>query len=80
MLREVLAPSRKLIAARFTGQSDGQTRHCRKRVPQDGRISLRIGGRAVDGRVSTIPSSHGERVVMRLLDKTRRVLICKVWV
>jgi general secretion pathway protein E len=40
-----------------------------KRVPQDGRISLRIGGRAVDVRVSTMPSSHGERVVMRLLDK-----------
>jgi general secretion pathway protein E len=40
-----------------------------KRVPQDGRISLRIAGRAVDVRVSTIPSGHGERVVMRLLDK-----------
>jgi len=40
-----------------------------KRLPQDGRISLRIAGRAVDVRVSTIPSSHGERVVMRLLDK-----------
>ena len=40
-----------------------------KRVPQDGRITLRIGGRAVDVRVSTLPSSHGERVVLRLLDK-----------
>ena len=40
-----------------------------KRLPQDGRISLRIAGRAVDVRVSTMPSSHGERVVMRLLDK-----------
>jgi general secretion pathway protein E len=40
-----------------------------KRIPQDGRIALRIGGRAVDVRVSTLPSSHGERVVMRLLDK-----------
>lgn len=40
-----------------------------KRVPQDGRISLKIGGRAVDVRVSTLPSSHGERVVLRLLDK-----------
>ncbi len=40
-----------------------------KRVPQDGRISLRIAGRAVDVRVSTIPSGHGERVVLRLLDK-----------
>jgi general secretion pathway protein E len=40
-----------------------------KRVPQDGRISLKVAGRAVDVRVSTIPSGHGERVVMRLLDK-----------
>ncbi len=40
-----------------------------KRLPQDGRISLRIAGRSVDVRVSTLPSSHGERVVMRLLDK-----------
>ena len=41
-----------------------------KRLPQDGRIALRLGGRAVDLRVSTIPSSFGERVVMRLLDKS----------
>ena len=40
-----------------------------RRLPQDGRISLRIGGRAVDVRVSTLPSSHGERAVLRLLDK-----------
>jgi general secretion pathway protein E len=40
-----------------------------KRLPQDGRISLRLAGRAVDVRVSTIPSGHGERVVLRLLDK-----------
>jgi len=40
-----------------------------KRLPQDGRISLRIAGRAVDVRVSTLPSGHGERVVLRLLDK-----------
>ena len=38
-------------------------------MPQDGRIALRIGGREVDVRVSTMPSSFGERVVMRLLDK-----------
>lgn len=40
-----------------------------KRVPQDGRISLTIGGKALDVRVSTLPARHGERVVMRLLDK-----------
>lgn len=40
-----------------------------KRLPQDGRIALKIGSRPVDIRVSTLPSGHGERVVMRLLDK-----------
>jgi general secretion pathway protein E len=40
-----------------------------KRLPQDGRISLRVAGRPVDVRVSTLPSGQGERVVMRLLDK-----------
>jgi general secretion pathway protein E len=41
-----------------------------KRVPQDGRVSLRIGGHEIDVRVSTIPTQHGERVVMRLLDRS----------
>jgi len=41
-----------------------------KRLPQDGRITRKLGGREVDLRVSTIPSSYGERVVMRLLDKS----------
>lgn len=40
-----------------------------KRVPQDGRVTLRIGGHDVDARVSTLPTQHGERVVMRLLEK-----------
>ena len=40
-----------------------------KRIPQDGRISLLLGGRAVDLRVSTLPSSYGERAVLRILDK-----------
>lgn len=40
-----------------------------KRVPQDGRLSVRVGGKEVDVRVSTMPSSHGERVVLRLLEK-----------
>jgi general secretion pathway protein E len=45
-----------------------------KRLPQDGRIALKLGGRAVDLRVSTIPSNYGERVVMRLLDKSAGLL------
>jgi general secretion pathway protein E len=40
-----------------------------KRIPQDGRISLKIGGHAIDVRVSTLPSNHGERIVLRILDK-----------
>jgi general secretion pathway protein E len=40
-----------------------------KRIPQDGRIALRLAGHEVDVRVSTLPSAHGERVVLRLLDK-----------
>jgi general secretion pathway protein E len=42
-----------------------------KRLPQDGRIMLRLGGRPIDVRVSTLPAGHGERVVLRLLDKER---------
>ncbi len=40
-----------------------------RRLPQDGRITLRLAGRSIDVRVSTVPTAHGERVVMRLLDK-----------
>ncbi|MCV5941821.1 ATPase, T2SS/T4P/T4SS family, partial [Escherichia coli] len=67
VLREVLTPSRKLaplLVSRVKVMAKLDI--AEKRVPQDGRISLRIGGRAVDVRVSTMPSSHGERVVMRL--------------
>jgi type II secretion system protein E len=44
-----------------------------KRLPQDGRIKMRVQGREIDVRVSIIPMIHGEGVVMRLLDKTRMV-------
>ncbi|BDG60874.1 GspE/PulE family protein [Caldinitratiruptor microaerophilus] len=44
-----------------------------RRVPQDGRFDLRTGGREVDVRVSTLPTIAGERVVMRLLDKSRAI-------
>jgi general secretion pathway protein E len=42
-----------------------------KRLPQDGRISLRLAGRLVDVRVATLPTGHGERAVLRILDKER---------
>ncbi|MDN5850039.1 MAG: Flp pilus assembly complex ATPase component TadA, partial [Nitrococcus sp.] len=70
MLREVLQPPRALaplLVSRIKVMA--RLDIAEKRLPQDGRISLRIAGRAVDVRVSTLPSSHGERVVLRLLDK-----------
>lgn len=45
-----------------------------KRMPQDGRIQMRIGGKEVDLRVSTVPSNHGESIVMRILDKSSLLL------
>jgi general secretion pathway protein E len=43
-----------------------------KRLPQDGRIRIRLAGKDVDIRVSTVPTAFGERVVMRLLDRSER--------
>jgi len=70
ILREVMAPARGL-AGLITSRIKVMARLdiAEKRVPQDGRIGLRIAGRPVDVRVSTLPSNHGERVVLRLLDK-----------
>jgi general secretion pathway protein E len=70
VLREVLKTRRALaplVVSRIKVMSKLDI--AEKRLPQDGRISLRIAGRAVDVRVSTMPSGHGERVVLRLLDK-----------
>jgi general secretion pathway protein E len=44
-----------------------------KRLPQDGRSTVQVGDRVIDLRVSTVPASHGERVVIRLLDKSARL-------
>ena len=70
VLREVLEP-RRVLAPLITSRIKVMAKLdiAEKRLPQDGRISLRIAGRPVDVRVSTIPSGHGERVVLRLLDK-----------
>src|SRR5690554_4061750 len=70
ILREVLEPRREL-AALLVSRIKVMARLdiAEKRIPQDGRISLRIAGREVDIRVSTLPSANGERVVLRLLDK-----------
>ena len=70
VLRQVLQPKRALaplITSRVKVMAKLDI--AEKRLPQDGRISLRVAGRPVDVRVSTIPSGHGERVVLRLLNK-----------
>lgn len=70
VLREVVQPKRvlaPLLVSRIKVMAKLDI--AEKRIPQDGRISIRIGGREIDLRVSTMPSSNGERVVMRLLDK-----------
>ena len=70
-LREVVQPNRALHAALISRlKIMAELDISEKRLPQDGRISLRIGTRAVDVRVSTLPSAHGERAVLRLLDKS----------
>ena len=69
-LREIVQPRRELaplLVSRIKVMAKLDI--AEKRIPQDGRISLRLAGREVDVRVSTLPSSYGERVVMRLLDK-----------
>jgi general secretion pathway protein E len=70
VLREILRPQRRLAALLISRiKVMASLDIAEKRIPQDGRMALRIGGRAVDVRVSTLPSSYGERVVLRLLDK-----------
>lgn len=69
-LREMLRPRREL-ATLLVSRIKVMARLdiAEKRIPQDGRIALRLAGHEVDVRVSTLPSAHGERVVLRLLDK-----------
>ena len=70
VLREVLSPQKGIANAVVSRiKVMAKLDIAEKRLPQDGRIGLRIAGRPVDVRVSTIPAGHGERVVLRLLDK-----------
>lgn len=69
-LRDLIEPARALHAALISRiKIMAQLDIAEKRLPQDGRITLRMAGRPVDVRVSTIPTAHGERAVLRLLDK-----------
>ena len=70
VLRDIIEPQRALhgvIVSRVKIMASLDI--AEKRMPQDGRITLRLAGRPVDVRVSTVPTGHGERVVLRLLDK-----------
>ena len=70
VLQDVLSPSRRLaplLVSRIKVMA--RLDIAEKRMPQDGRISLALGGRSIDVRVSTLPARYGERVVLRLLDK-----------
>ena len=69
VLAEVLSPKR-MLAPLLVSRLKVMARLdiAEKRIPQDGRISVKIAGHSVDIRMSTIPSAHGERVVLRLLD------------
>ena len=70
MLRDIVEPPRALhgaLVSRLKIMSGLDI--AEKRLPQDGRIALKLGGRQVDVRVSTLPTGAGERVVLRLLDQ-----------
>jgi len=78
-LREVIQPHRALHAAMTSRiKIMAQLDIAEKRLPQDGRITVRIAGKPIDVRVSTIPAAHGERVVLRLLDKDPAKLVLDV--
>ncbi len=69
-LRDVVRPKKALHAALISRiKIMAQLDIAEKRLPQDGRIALRVAGRPVDVRVSTLPTGYGERAVLRLLDK-----------
>ncbi|RKG85596.1 type II secretion system ATPase GspE [Corallococcus terminator] len=75
VLQEVIKPPKRYqnsIIARVKVM--GQLNIAEKRLPQDGRIRIKLAGRDIDIRLSTTPTSFGERIVMRLLDKTATLL------
>lgn len=76
VLQEMQSPPKRLhgaIVSRLKIMSRSMS-IAEKRLPQDGRIQVRVGEKSVDLRVSTIPTVHGESVVMRILDKTSLML------
>ena len=75
MMGEVLAPPRRLHAAVVSRiKVMARMNIAEKRLPQDGGIRTRVAGRELDIRVSTVPTAFGERVVLRLLDRSATLL------
>ncbi len=75
VLHEVLRPPKRFQASIISRvKIMGGLNIAEKRLPQDGRIRIKIAGRDIDIRLSTVPTVHGERVVMRLLDKSAVLL------
>jgi type IV pilus assembly protein PilB len=75
VLQEIMRPPQKMKAAlisRFKILADLNI--AERRLPQDGRIKLRIGKRVIDFRVSTLPTLFGEKIVLRILDKDNLTL------
>ena len=71
MLHEMMSPPFKMKGAIISRlKIMAELDIAEKRVPQDGRIKIRIGGKAIDLRVSTLPTIYGEKLVMRILDKS----------
>ncbi len=76
VLQEMPSPPKKLhgaIISRLKIMS-GSMSIAEKRIPQDGRIQVKLGAKSLDLRVSSIPTVHGESMVMRILDKTSLML------
>ncbi len=76
VLQEMQSPPKKLQSAIVSRLKimTGTMSIAEKRLPQDGRIQVKVGKNAIDLRVSTIPTVHGESIVMRILDKSALVL------
>lgn len=77
-LREVMTPSKSVHGALSTRiKIMAKMNIVEKRIPQDGRIEMQVDGRAVDLRVSVLPTVHGEKIVIRLLDSENFMLTKK---
>jgi general secretion pathway protein E len=75
VLREVIrAPKRYQASIASRIKIMGGLNIAEKRLPQDGRIRIKLAGKDVDVRLSTVPTANGERIVMRLLDKSNVIL------